>query len=146
MEPVLGPLLDAHGYTAVLWCSIYTGGWPMGWTDGDWYADYLCPEANGRRWCSGHDDLGEAEAAVVRTGEGGIDQREMGGPDMRIRTMSCALCARLKQRFGVAPFKGRAVPIPNPQLRMAGAEDKRFSGMAATWEQKLGPTKGYWDR
>ena len=62
----------------------------MGWTDGDWYADYLCPEANGHRWCSGHDDLGEAEAAGVRTGEGGIDQREMGGPDMRIRTMSCA--------------------------------------------------------
>ena len=118
----------------------------MGWTDGDWYADYLCPEANGHRWCSGHDDLGEAEAAGVRTGEGGIDQREMGGPDMRIRTMSCALCARLKQRFGVAPFKGRAVPIPNPQLTTAGAEDMRFSGMAATWEQRLGPTKGYWDR
>ena len=92
----------------------------MGWTDGDWYADYLCPEANGHRWCSGHDDLGEAEAAGVRTGEGGIDQREMGGPDMRIRTMSCALCARLKQRFGVAPFvitfssPSRFGPPPGP--------------------------------
>ena len=119
MEPVLAPLLDAHGYTAVLWCSIYTGGWPMGWTDGDWYADYLCPEANGHRWCSGHDDLGEAEAAGVRTGEGGIDQREMGGPDMRIRTMSCALCARLKQRFGVGD--GRRTPKGRRRLRRMGS-------------------------
>eukprot|EP00964_Phaeocystis_antarctica_P115716 scaffold79681_cov69-Phaeocystis_antarctica.AAC.3 len=146
MEPVLGPLHDAHGYSAVLWCSMYTGGWPMGWTDGDWYADYLCPEANGHRWCSGHDDLGEAEAAGVRTGEGGTDQRENGGSDMRIRTMSCALCARLKKRFGVAPFNGRVQPIPSPRQAMVGAQARRFGGMAETWEQKLGESKGYWDR
>lgn len=38
MEPVIGPLSNAHGYSAVLWCSTYMGGWPMGWTNGDWYS------------------------------------------------------------------------------------------------------------
>ena len=147
MEPVLSPLHGAHGYSAVLWCAMYTGGWPMGWTDGDWYSDYLCPEENGHRWCSGHDELGEAEAAGVTTGEGGVDQRYMGGPDMRIRTMSCALCARLKQRFGVAPFNGPASQLGNPKPAIPSPwhADARFGGMAKEWEQRL-DNRGYWER
>ena len=44
LEPLLTPLYRKHGYAAALWCAIYTGGWPLGWTDGDWYSMYLCPE------------------------------------------------------------------------------------------------------
>ena len=44
LEPLLTPLYRTHGYAAALWCAIYTGGWPLGWTDGDWYSMYLCPE------------------------------------------------------------------------------------------------------
>ena len=44
LAPLLRPLREKHGYTAALWCAIYSGAWPMGWTDGDWYATFLCPE------------------------------------------------------------------------------------------------------
>ena len=132
MAPILGPLYRSQGYTAVLWCAIYTGGWPMGWTDGDWYADFLCPEANGHRYCSGHDEVGYSEAAGVPSGQGGYDAP--------IYTMSCALCQRLNARFGKAPYNLRVPPIPSP-----GHAAERYQGMAQTWEQKL-DNRGYWDR
>ena len=132
LRDTLTPMYRRHGYTGALWCAFYTGGWPMGWTDGDWYKDFLCPEESGHRWCSGHDELGGNEAEGVRT--------EQGGHEVPIRAMSCALCQHLKGRFGPAPFNLQAAPIPSP----AHAAD-RYKGMAQAWEDALGG-KGYWDR
>ena len=85
LQPVLSPLYRSQGYTAALWCAMYTGGWPMGWTDGDWYGDYLCPEANNHRWCNANEQVGSQEAA-------GVAFEGQGGSEVPISTMSCALC------------------------------------------------------
>ena len=65
------PLYRKHGYAAALWCAIYTGGWPLGWTDGDWYSMYLCPEyrvCEGRRLVREHGQLDALVALLLVRG------------------------------------------------------------------------------
>ena len=56
---------------------------------GNWYDMYLCPAA---RACSGREALGEVDEAV------GSDGTVEEGETAPIRTMSCALCRRLRAR------------------------------------------------
>ena len=132
----LDPLFAAHGYTAALWCSIYSSAWPMGWTDGNWYDMYLCPAA---RACSGREALGEVDEAV------GSDGTVEEGETAPIRTMSCALCRRLRARLGEAPFT-LADTIPSRERPVPGRyPTSRYQRMAAEYEARLG-SRGYWDR
>ena len=133
LDPVLTPLFTTHGYTAALWCAIYTGGWPMGWTDDNWYDNFLCPEATGKRFCNPNAELTIAEGL-------GDPVTGQGGPEVPIHAMSCALCQRLERNFGKAPYNQKTSPIPGP-----GHADERFKGMAESWEERLG-NRGYWDR
>ena len=167
LAPLLRPLREKHGYTAALWCAIYSGAWPMGWTDGDWYATFLCPEVSRvdavahdeadqrskklRRACTGRERLGATDESV------GVPTT-MGKPTYPAYAMSCALCARLRARLGVAPLNlepggarfssGGFKPKTFGFERWLGAKDAaaaRYRAQAKHWYDVL-DIKGYWDR
>ena len=123
-------MYSMHGYTGALWCAFYTGGWPMGWTDGDWYSDFLCPEVSGRRWAAA-----ATSWAAARRRAGDRSGRTRGADPRHV----VRACQRLKERFGPRhTICRRAHPEP-------AHSTERYKGMAQAWEAALGG-KGYWDR
>ena len=124
-EETLTPIYEKHGYTAALWCSMYSLGMvpivdtsqPNNPNFDVWYTQLMCPW-NFPRDCGGSDnELSNKE----NEGQMVCPQWEIGNPakcapnqhpqyeiwaqkqfqqnDPNRRTMSCALCGRLSRTF-----------------------------------------------
>ncbi|KAL3893359.1 MAG: hypothetical protein SGPRY_014289, partial [Prymnesium sp.] len=136
-EQSLTPIFERHGYTAALWCAAFALGLPsVGFTNPEppvWSTQLLCP------WripasCNGSDEeLNSDEVRGVRVcpweGRGRPEQcapqqhplyaiwpeDTESGADPNRRTLSCALCARLRRTFAVeAPNPSRHIrPLPD---------------------------------
>ena len=137
-EETLTPIMEKHGYTAALWCSMYSLGMvpivdntqPNNPNFDVWYTQLMCPW-NFPQDCGGSDDEltdNEVEGQLV------CPQYEIGNParcapnqhpqyaiwpgnaapyqnnDPTRRTMSCALCGRLKRTFPAG------APVGSPDL------------------------------
>ena len=124
-EETLSPIMEKHGYTGALWCAIYSLGMvpvvdltqPNNPNFDVWYAQLMCPWDFPKDCGASDDEL----AANETEGQLVCPQEAIGDPakcapnqhpqyaiwptiqfqqtDPKRRTMSCALCGRLKRTF-----------------------------------------------
>ena len=124
-EETLTPIMNKHGYAAALWCATYSLGMvpivdltqPNNPNFDVWYTQLLCPwdfpkycgasddeltdkEAKGQLVCPQNEQGNPAKCAPNQHPQYAIwppDPYQQVDPDRR--TMSCALCGRLKRTF-----------------------------------------------
>ena len=101
-EATLAPLRVRYGHVASLWCAFYVA--PMALWPHDarlfGYDALLCPKD---RSCSGQEQLsGREERGVPYSGTQAASYR------IEMFSMSCALCNRLRARFGAPPYSPHA--------------------------------------
>lgn len=162
-EETLTPIMDQHGYTAALWCSMYSLGMvpivdatqPNNPNFDVWYAQLMCP------W-NFPDDCGASDEELSVDEQHGqlvCPQEEIGNPakcapnqhpqyaiwpavqfqnnDPTRRTMSCALCGRLARTFPAG------APVAAPDLieasigvnySLAGVPEDERHHFTAWWD------------
>ena len=143
-EETLSPIMQKHGYTGALWCAMYSLGMvpivdvtqPNNPNFDVWYSQLMCPwdfpkdcgasdkeltayEVEGQPVCPAHLQRDPAQCAPNQHPQYAIwpdDQYQQVDP-LR-RTMSCALCGRLKRTFPV----GAPVGAPGLIQKNVGVE------------------------
>ena len=120
----LTPLMENHGYSAALWCAIYSAQMVSGKAYkpyADWTARLLCPwDLNN---CGNEAlDLHGPERNGVPAEWAGDQARDARFGEVQ-QTMSCGLCGHLARTFGAPPFTA-ATPVTR-----AAATTKRLDTM-----------------